>query len=148
MSDLATKATLETGDHADAVRAPQDVLDHLLRPEVQESLTMLIENLPKLTEMLTVMTQAYDFAQQIATDRVLVDDLTGGLRDFVKPVAEKAKQWAAISMEAGERARAEQTPINVFGLLRMVKDPQVQSVLRYAQALLSVTAERQAGGAV
>ena len=41
----------------EAVNAPSnqeklDILDQLLKPEVQESLTALVEQLPKLTELL------------------------------------------------------------------------------------------------
>ena len=48
-----------------------DVLDQLLKPEVQESLNVLVEQLPKLTEMAQVLTKSYDFAQSVATDEVL-----------------------------------------------------------------------------
>ncbi len=40
-----------------------DVLDQLLKPEVQESLTTLVEQLPKLTELVNILTKSYDFAQ-------------------------------------------------------------------------------------
>ena len=40
-----------------------DVLDQLLKPEVQESLTTLVEQLPKLTEMMTLLTKSYEFAR-------------------------------------------------------------------------------------
>ena len=48
-----------------------DVLDQLLKPEVQESLTTLVEQLPKLTELVNILTKSYDFAQTVATDEVL-----------------------------------------------------------------------------
>ncbi|WP_127581306.1 DUF1641 domain-containing protein [Paenibacillus koleovorans] len=120
-----------------------DVLDQLIRPEVQESLTILVENLPKLAEMVTVLTKAYDFAQSVATDRVLIDDFKTGLEEFVKPVADTAKGIASAAMEANDRAQAESATIGLFGILRMLKDPQVQKTLRFAQAFLNVTAERQ-----
>jgi len=122
---------------------PTDVLDQLIKPEVQESLTILVENLPKLAEMVTVLTKAYDFAQSVATDRVLIDDLKGGLEEFVQPIQEKAKGIAVAAIEAGERAQADTTTIGLFGMLKMLKDPQVQKSLRYAQAFLSVMAEKQ-----
>ncbi|MER1998874.1 MAG: DUF1641 domain-containing protein, partial [Lysinibacillus sp.] len=34
-----------------------DVLDQLLKPEVQESLNSLVEQLPKLTEMVNLLTK-------------------------------------------------------------------------------------------
>ena len=56
---------------AAASSRPDVPLEQLLKPEVQESLTTLVDNLPKLTEMLTVMTKAYDFGKSVATDPVL-----------------------------------------------------------------------------
>ena len=37
-----------------------DLLDQLLKPEVQESVTYLVEQLPKLTEIVDFLTKAYD----------------------------------------------------------------------------------------
>lgn len=122
---------------------PSDVLDHLLKPEVQESLTVLVDNLPKLAEMVTFLTKAYDLAQAVVTDRVLIDDLTGGVKEFVKPIQDKAKEYASAAIEANERAQAEEATIGLFGLLKMLKDPQVQKMFRFMQAFLDVLSERQ-----
>jgi uncharacterized protein YjgD (DUF1641 family) len=120
-----------------------DVLDQLLKPEVQQSLTVLVENLPKLAEMVTLMTKAYDFAQNIATDKVLINDFAHGIGEFVKPVQEKAKDIAAAAIEAGERSQAQETTIGLFAMLKMLKDPEVQKTLRFAQSFLQVLAERK-----
>lgn len=136
-SEMAAEAG-QAGQHA-----PLDVLDQLLKPEVQRSLTALIEQLPKLSEMVVVMGKAYDFAQAVMTDSVLIDDLTGGVRDFLQPVQHKVKELAVASMEAGERAKTDQTQFGVFGLLRLLKDPQVQHALRFTQAFLDVLAENK-----
>lgn len=125
--------------------AKEDILDQLMKPEVQESLSVLVENMPKLAEMVTLMTKAYDFAQGIATDRVLIDDLREGMDEIVKPITEKAKGVAAAAIEAGDRAQAETSTVGLFGLLKMLKDPQVQQALRYAQAFLEVLGERRKG---
>ncbi|WP_138753935.1 DUF1641 domain-containing protein [Paenibacillus sinopodophylli] len=123
-----------------------DVLDQLLKPEVQQSLTVLVDNLPKLAEMVTLMTKAYDFAQGIATDKVLINDFAQGIGEFVKPVQEKAKGIATAAMEAGERsqeAAATGSSVGLFAMLKMLKDPEVQKTLRFAQAFLSVLSERK-----
>ncbi|MFD1953270.1 DUF1641 domain-containing protein [Paenibacillus thailandensis] len=121
-----------------------DVLDQLMKPEVQQSLTVLVDALPKLAEIVTLATKAYDFAQLVATDKVLINDLSHGLAEFVKPVQEKAKGIASAAIEAGERAQADAgTTVGLFGLLRMLKDPEVQKTLRFAQAFLAVIAERK-----
>lgn len=51
-----------------------DVLDQLLKPEVQASLTTLVDNLPKLAEMTTLLTKTYEFATSVATDETLKND--------------------------------------------------------------------------
>lgn len=121
-----------------------DVLDQLMKPEVQQSLTVLVENLPKLAELVTILTKSYDFVQNLATDRVLIEDLKGGMEGFVKPIADKAKSVAATAIEANDRVQtSEPATIGLFGLLRMLKDPNVQQSLRYAQAFLDVMGERK-----
>lgn len=120
-----------------------DVLDQLMKPEVQESLTVLVENLPKLAEMVTVMTKAYDFAQSIATDKVLISDTMSAMGEFAKPVVDTAKGVASAAIEAGDRAQVDQSTVGLFGMLKMLKDPNVQKSLRFAQAFLSVLNERQ-----
>lgn len=121
-----------------------DILDQLLNPEVQQSLTVLVDNLPKLAEMVTLMTKAYDFAQNVATDKVLINDFASGIGEFVKPVQEKAKGIAQAAMEAGERSQeTANTTVGIFAIIKMLKDPEVQKTLRFAQAFLNVLAERK-----
>ncbi|MGG1314331.1 MULTISPECIES: DUF1641 domain-containing protein [Cohnella] len=139
-----TAVSQETlAEQAEAQRPSVDVLDQLMRPEVQESLTTLVENLPKLAEMVTFLTKAYDFAQSVATDKVLINDLTQGISEFAKPVVEKAKGIASAAIEASDRSQNETATIGLFGLLKLLKDPQVQKTFRFLQAFLSVLAERQ-----
>lgn len=137
MSETTTQEAVLTPE------AKEDILDQLMKPEVQQSLTVLVENMPKLAEMVTLMTKAYDFVQSVTTDRVLIDDLKEGMDEIVKPITDKAKGIAAVAIEAGDRAQAESSTIGLFGLLKMLKDPQVQQSLRYAQAFLEVLGERR-----
>jgi uncharacterized protein YjgD (DUF1641 family) len=120
-----------------------DVLDQLMKPEVQQSLTVLVESLPKLTEMVTFLTSAYDLVQNIVTDEVLIEDLKGGMEEFVKPIKDKAKGLAAAAIEANERMASDTSTVGLFGILKMLKDPQVQKMFRFTQAFLEVLSERQ-----
>ncbi|OXM82943.1 DUF1641 domain-containing protein [Paenibacillus rigui] len=120
-----------------------DVLDQLMKPEIQKSLTDLVENLPKLTEMVTVLTKAYDLAQTVATDKVLIEDMKNGLGEFVKPIQDKAKGIASAAIEANDRAQKDSSTIGLFGLLKLLKDPQMQKMFRFTQAYLDVMSERQ-----
>jgi uncharacterized protein YjgD (DUF1641 family) len=133
-----------TEKKARAMEEQIDLHDQLLKPDVQQSLTMLVENLPKLTEMVNTLTKTYDAAQSVLTDRLLVDDLVTGIQAFVKPVEGKVKQYAAAAIEANDRADDNtEATIGVFGLIKMLKDPQVQKMLRFGQAYLNILAEKQ-----
>lgn len=120
-----------------------DLLDQLLKPEVQESLTVLVDNLPKLTEMVTFLTKAYDVTQSLVSDPVFVEDVKAGMGGVIGPVVGKAKGLASAAIEAGDRAQVDTTPVGLFGLLKMIKDPNVQQTLRFGQAYLNILSERQ-----
>ena len=119
-----------------------DVLDQLLKPEVQESLTTLVEQLPKLTELVNILTKSYDFAQSVATDEVLKNDTVGAITEIATPVVDSVKGLAATVIEAKDRADANNEVIGLFGLLKMMKDPEAQKLFRFANAFLQISAER------
>lgn len=119
-----------------------DVLDQLLKPEVQESLTTLVEQLPKLTELVNILTKSYDFAQAVATDEVLKSDTVHAVQEMMEPVTETVKTVAATAIEAKDRAEESNEVIGLFGLLKMLKDPQAQKLFRFVNAYLQITAER------
>ncbi|PEY39008.1 hypothetical protein CN354_10290 [Bacillus cereus] len=119
-----------------------DVLDQLLKPEVQESLTTLVEQLPKLTELVNILTKSYDFAQTVATDEVLKSDTVGAIQEIVEPVKDTVKSMAATVIEAKDRAEESTEVIGLFGLLKLLKDPQAQKMFRFINAYLQVSAER------
>lgn len=120
-----------------------DVLDQLLKPEVQEALTVLVDQLPRLTEMMTLLTKTYDLAQKVATDRVLIQDMIGGIQEVVKPLEQKVKGYASAAMEANDRAEQNETTIGLFGMLKLLKDPELQKMLRFSQAYLDILGERK-----
>lgn len=119
-----------------------DVLDQLLKPEVQESLTTLVEQLPKLTELVNILTKSYDFAQTVATDEVLKSDTVGAITELVEPVKDTVKCMAATAIEAKDRADESNEVIGLFGLLKLLKDPQAQKMFRFVNAYLQISAER------
>lgn len=145
MSETSNQsASVQEASESKATTAQQgqDLLDQLLEPEVQESLTVIVENLPKLAELVTILTKSFDFAQSIATDKVLIDDFRGGFQEFLEPIENQAKTYASSAIEAKDRAETSKDTIGLFGLLRMLKDPEVQKVFRFVQAYLDISAER------
>ncbi|RUL53589.1 MULTISPECIES: DUF1641 domain-containing protein [Lysinibacillus] len=120
-----------------------DLLDQLLKPEVQESLTTLVEQLPKLAEVVTLLTKAYDLAQLVATDDVLKNDTVNGIKEVAVPVIDSVKGLASAAIEAKDRAEVTNESIGLFGLLKLMKDPEVQKIFRIANAFIEIQAERK-----
>ncbi|MED1472394.1 hypothetical protein [Bacillus salipaludis] len=77
------------------------VLDQLIQPGVLESLTTLVNNLLKLEEMVISITKFYDTAQSIIKNRVLIEDLIGGIQDFINIICWltlKAEHWKSLNL--------------------------------------------------
>ncbi|WP_274361749.1 DUF1641 domain-containing protein [Paenibacillus thermotolerans] len=139
---------LETNvqEGAPAAQGKPDVLEQLLKPEVQEALTTLVDNLPKLAEMMTFMSKTYDLIQKAANDPVLINDTVGGIKEVMEPIAEKAKYYASAAIEASDRAEQKEETIGLFGMLKLLKDPELQKMLRFGQAYLDILGERKRNG--
>lgn len=119
----------------------RELLDQLLNPEVQQSLTTLVEQLPKLTELVTFLTQNLEVIKSLATDEVTKADTVGAIKELAEPILDSAKKLAANVIEARDRAEESEEVIGIFGLLKLMKDPQTQKVFRFLNAYLQVTAE-------
>jgi len=140
MSETITDAKTEQAN-TPVSQDQHDLLDQLLKPEVQESLTTLVNHLPKLTELVNVLTKSYDFAQAVATDKTLKSDTVGAIQEMATPVIKSVKSVAANVIEAKDRAENSQEVIGLFGLLKLLKDPQAQKMFRFVNAYLQVSAE-------
>uniref|UniRef100_UPI0032E3F146 DUF1641 domain-containing protein n=4 Tax=Bacillaceae TaxID=186817 RepID=UPI0032E3F146 len=101
MSETITQSQTE---QLNASQKQLDVLDQLLNPEVQESLNTLVEQLPKLTELVNILTKSYDFAQSVATDDVLKNDTVSAISEIATPVVDSVKGLAVTAIEAKDRA--------------------------------------------
>ncbi|RRJ62509.1 DUF1641 domain-containing protein [Paenibacillus oralis] len=142
MSETIAETKTEQGGALSAGQQERELLEQLLKPEVQESLNVLVEQLPKLTEMVGTLTQSYDFFKSLCTDEVLKNDMIGGFAEVAGPVVGTVKNVAANVIEAKERADESQEVIGLFGLLRMLKDPQAQKLFRFVNAYLQVSGAR------
>ncbi|MFJ7638498.1 DUF1641 domain-containing protein [Peribacillus sp. NPDC097264] len=144
MADVVSKSKPENETlNISASQEQRDILDQLLNPEVQQSLNNLVEQLPKLTELVNILTKSYDFAQSVATDEVLKNDTVSAISEMATPVVSSVKGLAANAIEAKDRAEESTEVIGLFGLLRMMKDPQAQKLFRFASAFLEISAERK-----
>lgn len=135
----------ETNTQAQSEVTPnqQALLEQLLKPEVQESLSTLVEQLPQLTELLTGLSKSYEFAKALSTDEVFKNDMVSATAEVLGPVVEGARGVALDVIEAKDRAAKSQEVIGVFGLMKMLKDPQAQKLFRFMSAYLQVSNERE-----
>lgn len=140
--DMSEAISEQETQNVSVGKEQNDVLDQLLKPEVQESLTILVDQLPKLTELVNLLTKSYDFAQTVATDKVLKSDTVGAITEIVEPVKHSVKNIAATVIEAKDRAEDSNEVIGLFGLLKMLKDPQAQKIFRFLNAYLQISAEK------
>lgn len=143
MTTQHNSATVEEELTTQSSQVKIDILEQLLKPEVQDSLTTLIEQLPKLTEMLTTLNSSYDFAKTVANDDILKSDTVEFIKEIGTPVKNSVKNIAATAIEAKDIANDSTEVIGLFGLLKMLKDPQAQKLFRFASAYLQVAAERE-----
>ncbi|WP_186578235.1 DUF1641 domain-containing protein [Aquibacillus kalidii] len=121
----------------------KELLEQLLDPQVQESLTTLIKELPKLTELVTLLSKSYDTVQSFATDDVFKSDTVGAITEMVEPIKSSVKNVAATAIEAKDESEKSTEVIGLFGLLKMLKDPQAQKLFRFVNAYLKISAERK-----
>jgi uncharacterized protein YjgD (DUF1641 family) len=135
MEDGNMEKTLPQGE--------RDLLDQLLKPEVQQSLTILVEQLPKLTELITVLTKNLEVVKSLVTDEILKEDTVGAIKEVAEPAIHSVKHLAANVIEAKDRAEESEEVIGIFGLLKLLKDPQAQKMLRFLNAFLKVSAEKE-----
>lgn len=133
-----TNTQTQSNDQALATQEKRDVIDQLLNPEVQDSLTALVDNLPKLTELVNLMMASYDMVKALTTDEILKSDTVGAISEVLHPVVGTAKKVAANVIEAKDAAENSHETIGLFGLLKLIKDPQAQKLFRFAQAYLEI----------
>ena len=134
----------ETNNQSVQTQAQQTaLLEQLAKPEVQESLSQLVEQLPKLTEVLNSLTAVHDFTKSLATDPVFKNDMISATVEIMGPAVDCAKTTALNAIEAKERAAKSTETFSVFSIMKMMKDPQVQKMFRFLNAYLQVSNERE-----
>ncbi|MGB7998739.1 MAG: DUF1641 domain-containing protein [Anaerobacillus sp.] len=132
----------ETDGKRAVTQDERELLDQLLDPKVQESLSVLVKELPKVTELVNMMSKSYDTVQSLANDDVLKNDTVEFMSEIINPVKHSVKDVAANAIEAKDQAEKSSEVIGLFGLLKMLKDPQAQKLFRFVNAYLKVSGEK------
>ncbi|SDW98662.1 DUF1641 domain-containing protein [Paenibacillus sp. CF384] len=120
-----------------------DVMEQLAKPDVQAALAVLIDHLPQLIEISTQLIKTYDFTQKVLSDRVLLADTAKVMKELAIPIETKVKAIATAAIEASDRAEQSKETIGLLGMLRLLKNPELQKMLRFGQAYLDILGERK-----
>lgn len=119
------------------------LLEKLKDPEIQQSLDTILDNLPKLAEMTEMLTQTYDVCQNLTKDRVFVEDTIGGMKEFIQPLHQKAKEVASTVIEANDQAKSSTKTYGLLAVIKLLNDPQIQNILRFSEAYLKIAEEKK-----
>ncbi|MFP3490016.1 DUF1641 domain-containing protein, partial [Staphylococcus sp. SIMBA_130] len=72
----------------------------------------------------------------------LKNDTVEFMSEILHPVKNSVKDVAANAIEAKDEAEKSSEVIGLFGLLKMLKDPQAQKLFRFVNAYLKVSGEK------
>jgi len=106
------------------------------------ALAELLNALPTLVELMRPLLQFAEFAKAVLEDRASVEYLFASLTSEFESMQRMIEEARIIAREAGRIAAEDRTPVTVWSLLRLLKEPVVQKGLRYAKAFVQVAQER------
>lgn len=118
-----------------------------LNGETLHAIAALINKLPKLAQYVEYADKAIRFGQAVWSDEESVQSLTKGAESLAAPIVNKMQDVSAILEDAKRRASQDPSPIGMFTLLKLMKDPAVQSGLQFLRALLAVIEDRRGNSA-
>lgn len=129
---------------AERANSQADAFELLLKPENQDALRTIVEELPKLATAMRLFGKLYDAAEEVLSDGATVGAIEEILRDKAQPAWNKYKSVTDAAREAKDRAKNDNTHYGVFGILKLLKDPTLQKNLRFVQAFLEIQGEHSA----
>ncbi|MDI9260269.1 DUF1641 domain-containing protein [Alicyclobacillus sendaiensis] len=106
------------------------------------ALAEILNALPTLVELMRPLLQFAEFAKAVLEDRASVEYLFASLTSEVESMQRRMEEARIIAREAGRVAAEDRTPVTVWSLLRLLKEPIVQKGLRYAKAFVQVAQDR------
>lgn len=115
--------------------------------ETLQAVATLINKLPKFAKYAEYAETFLDFGQAVISDKESIQYLTKGMESLTAPICQMMQQGASILEDVKKRADKEETPVGIFTLLKMLKDPTVQSGLQLIRAILAVIEDRKGNSA-
>ncbi|MDG4850015.1 hypothetical protein [Peribacillus frigoritolerans] len=106
-----------------------------------EALITLVHNLPKYTKLLTVVEPIMDFLLSISRDKESVDYLYKGAKEIVGPIQQKVENGWDLILRAKIEADKDHSPVTIFTVFKLIKEPAVQQSIHFIKALLTIASE-------
>lgn len=107
-----------------------------------QALSSIMEKLPRIAKSVELLDQISPFVEFISKRETLVS-FAEVLELVSDPVTCRIQEGMSMVKEAQRRAERDSSTISIFGLLRLLKDPSVQSGLKFIHAFLEVWQERK-----
>lgn len=114
--------------------------------ETLESLTNVIAQLPRLSKILYLVGRVYQAAEDVVNDGDTLDGAAKMLQQYTQPVFAMAGKSFHAYQAAKERAEHDTTTYSVFSLLKLLKDPNVQKLIRLGTAFLDELGDESSSG--
>jgi uncharacterized protein YjgD (DUF1641 family) len=111
--------------------------------ESLDALFALVNKLPKFVELLTAVEPMIEFVRAVLDDRTSLENLVHSAQSVVHPVTATLQSGTELLQAAKQRAGADRSPVNVFSLMKLLRDPNVQYGVHFVQAALGILQERQ-----
>ncbi len=108
--------------------------------ETLNAAMVLVSKLPKFVRYFEVLEPWIDFVAGVLADTESLQSLTDGVGSAVQSTVGKGKTYFE---EAKQRASQDTTPVGVFTLLKLLKNPTVQNTVKVAKSFLEVMEERK-----
>lgn len=134
--DFATAALNDHHSLRSTVNEIENKIEQLrFNEEHFNAIIDMMHLLPKFVPMMEQADRLMDFAQNVMEDEKTTQSFIDGINEVVP-----LKKGAEILEKTTEHFQQNEdtTPISIFGLMRMLKDPTVQHSLKYMQSLLYV----------
>ncbi|GAB0170054.1 DUF1641 domain-containing protein [Lysinibacillus sp. CTST325] len=123
-------------------RYEQFVTTYNVGSETITAIVQLIEKLPKLVQIIHQLENIVDFGKAVLQDKQTTEYTMNNLKSYIDPYVEKGRTGLDFLKMVQQRAEEKPQHINVFSIVKWLKDPAVQKTLNYVQSALDILKEK------
>lgn len=113
----------------------------ILNKDSLEAFFSLVDNLPKYVKYLSLVEPIIDFILSVSSDKESVNYLFEGVQEVTEPIQQKVQNGWTMLQKAKKEAERARTPVTIFTVIKLIKEPAVQQGIHFAKALLTITSE-------